>query len=310
MHLNTAPLRWATFLSGSALGSVSLAAAWENGSTLGSTSLSQTMYGVGFVALVVATWAILPAAEARWQAKHYVSAIVAGIVWLGLTVLVVLNTIGHVAANRSNGVAERAAIASDYERARMNLQNLEIELAVARGSKLFTRSAACGNDTEEASKIFCEAYRALLKRKEEAEKVLGGPKPRPLDAQAETIGWVLGVSPALVAKATPLVQGAAFEIAAVAMFALWASMGGKLPAPASVNETVVEKPQEPARASVEIRAIDVPEAPASPVLAIAGPSQTVSKSHRLGKPETRVRINLDGTFHKGDLARIRKAEQK
>lgn len=301
MMLNTSPIRWATFLSGSALGSVSLAAAWENGSTLGSTSLSQAMYGVGFVALVVATWAILPAAEARWQAGKYVSAIVAGIVWAGLTILVMLNTIGHVATNRSNGVTERAAIASDYERARMNLQNVEIELAVARGSKLFARSAACGNDTEEASKTFCEAYRALVKRKEEAERILNGPKPKPLDVQADTIGWALGLSPALVAKATPLVLGGAFEIAAIAMFWLWASSGGKLPSPPS--------PQEARTASVELKAIEAPGQVVPAVLRIPGPSQTVSKTHRLGKPALRVRINLDGSAHKGDLARVRKASQ-
>lgn len=309
MSHSTTALRWAIFLAGSALGSVSLAAAWENGSTLGSTSLSQAMYGVGFVALVVATWAIPPAVEIRWRQKAFVSAVIAGAVCFCLTVIVVLNTIGHVSNNRATGVAERAAIASEYERAKMTVETVNIELNAARASKLFARTAACGNDTEEASKVFCDTYRALKKRLEEAEKILSGSKPKPADAQAETIGWVIGSSPALVAKASPVVLGAGVEIAAIIMFWLWSSLGGKMPAPPLHGETVIEKRQEDRGALETVKAISASPETVPAVLRIAGPSGEDAKPRRLNKPAFRVRINLDGSYHKGDLARMKRAAQ-
>jgi hypothetical protein len=301
MNTTTRPMRGATLVIGTALGAVSAAAGYANGSTLGSTTFSQTLFGVGFVAIIAITWVLPSYFQSFLDQRAYMAALATGAAFILFVVLVICNTIGYTATHRADGVAGRQHSAEAYGRAGKALDSVNIELTAAREAKIFKRTASCGNDTEELSKIFCARFRALEERRKQAEAILAD-RPVPADAQAEQLAWIFGVEEKTAKSGWTAALGIAFEIGAILAFWLAAQTGMQMPAPPS--------PQEPARASVEIRAIEVAETPASPVLAIAGPSQTVSKSHRLGKPETRVRINLDGTFHKGDLARIRKAEQK
>lgn len=288
---STSPIRGASLAIGTALGAVSAAAGFDNGSTLGSTAFSQLLYGVGFVAIVALTWVLPPYIGEFWSKGQYLASVICGVAAIGFALIVIAFSAGNAAKHRTNGVAEREALIKAYARAEKELEGVRVELTAAREAKLFKRTASCGNDTEDASRVFCDNYRRLDARRAAAETVLAS-KPMPADPQAEMLAWATGFDQATIAKGWPLALSITVEIGAILAFWLAAASGTTLPSP-----------QEARRAAITLEATTIAPKGKTPVHALP---RKAEGQFILPAPKG-IRMNLDGRLNKTDLAKTRKA---
>jgi len=241
---------------GLACGAVSAMSAFENGLTQGTTDLAKLVFGVGFVAIVIATWFAPIVAEEALRERQYLRWSIIMLPWLGAVIFTVTNAIGYASLHRTDSVSGREQGLQQYERAEASLIRLGGDIAVMKASKLFARSAGCGNDTAPESITFCNAYRAKAAEMRQAEQILAKPKPGSIDPQADSIALWFGTDAKATAQRLPGSFAITLEI--VAMMAFYAAMGGRKADPAPIPAMELSVDPEPSSGLLET----VPEKPA------------------------------------------------
>lgn len=196
-------------LCGLAVGVYSLPAAFLNGLALGGPGPSGYMIGSALVGML----------GFSWFAFSWGSTLISGRVWVaGLFVLTVWSvdtgtmlwlSAGFVATHRGELVSERQGQIDRYQRAQRDWERTDAEIQTADGLRRF------------------KTAEQRRQEHQDAKATLDAGRPAEADAMAETLSWLSGgrISVGSVGRVFPVWLTVAAELACIAAFTAWSSLG-------------------------------------------------------------------------------------
>lgn len=226
-------------------------------------------YALGLSGGAVALGAgfILPFASAAKRDGDRAAAFIMQLGWAMCTVFVLWNATGFTAFHRTEKTGASEHKIAEYARAERQLKSAEADLEVAKKDARWASTGACTNATVEKSKAFCGQVAVIRSNISTAQYTLQQGRPGSSDAQAEAIGFVLQLNPALVAKLDPVLKALVQELA-VSLFLFCAFRPGG-------------RRREEAAPAVQVVEVAVAQAPdLSPLLGLISDAQAAITAAR------------------------------
>jgi hypothetical protein len=118
---------------------------------------------------------------------------------------------------RGDTVEAKSDAIGRYERASVDLVRLNADRDAAKHSALWETSSSCAQ-IDRKSRSFCDHVAGLDREIKINAAVVDASRPGNADPQASTFAWVTHLPQKAVAKASPLLIAAAFEVAAMGLF--------------------------------------------------------------------------------------------
>jgi hypothetical protein len=130
---------------------------------------------------------------------------------------VLYSSVGNVSNIRGDTVEAKSDAIGRYERASSDLVRLQSDREAAKRSPLWETSASC-TQIDRKSRAFCDHVVSIDREIKANATVVDAGRPGNADPQASTWAWVTHLPQEVVAKASPLLVAAAFEITAMGLF--------------------------------------------------------------------------------------------
>lgn len=169
--------------------------------------------GLSGGAVAFGSWFILPFATAVKREGDGFTALMMRLGWVMCTAFVLWNATGFTALHRTEKAGASEHKIAEYTRADRQLKSAEADLETAKKDARWASTGACTNATVEKSKAFCGQVAVIRSNISTAQYILQQGRPGSADAQAEAIGFVLQLNPALVAKLDPVLKALVQELA-------------------------------------------------------------------------------------------------
>lgn len=169
--------------------------------------------GLSGGAVAFGSWFILPFATVVKREGDGFTALMMRLGWVMCTAFVLWNATGFTALHRTEKAGASEHKIAEYARADRQLKSAEADLEVAKKDARWASTAACTNATVDKSRAFCGQVAVIKSNISTAQYILHQGRPGSADAQAEAIGFVLQLNPALVAKLDPVLKALVQELA-------------------------------------------------------------------------------------------------
>lgn len=169
--------------------------------------------GLSGGAVAFGSWFILPFATAVKREGDGFTALMMRLGWVMCTAFVLWNATGFTALHRTEKAGASEHKIAEYTRADRQLKSAEADLETAKKDSRWASTGACTNATVEKSKAFCGQVAVIRSNISTAQYILQQGRPGSADAQAEAIGFVLRLNPALVAQLDPVLKALVQELA-------------------------------------------------------------------------------------------------
>jgi hypothetical protein len=210
----------------------SVPAAWLNGLAIGRGGGASYVIAVAMVGVVIVSLVLGPVALECLRTGDQTRGLMLAAAWAVTFPLVLANSVGFTATNRTESVGSKEAAIEKYQRASAERDRLMSDLQVAQKSPRWEQTAGCtSNRSKRASRDFCDRVDEMRNGIQVANAVLNAGRPAAADAIADTLSWVTGLTPATIARLMPIWTVAAVEVAASA-----ALMGAFAPAAPAASE--------------------------------------------------------------------------
>lgn len=226
--LSTASLltRSALGLAGCGCGAYCATTAFWNGSSLAQGVLG-LVFGGAFASVAIGSWFLLSTAEHRAKAGEHGVAWYARAAWIMCIIFVLANSIGFAASHRVEVTGGKELAIAAYDRAIRLEAEAQLTLEAYRRNPRWEASRGCTDITVQASQAYCAEVKTAKAALTSAQAEQRAGRPASADAAADTIGWLLSVNPATVARMLPVLWAVVLELAASAF--MWLALTGPLP---------------------------------------------------------------------------------
>jgi hypothetical protein len=201
--------RLAIGICGVVVGAYCAYTAFRNGQNL-ADGVDGIAFGAAFAAVVVGSWFLLPLASQETGVKAKLTR--AG--WLLCVVFVLINAIGFTATHRTDKVGGNSVAITGYDQALAALNIARDELATMKANPRWASTSGCTNATAEKSLGFCQQVTAKQAEVTAAQATISKGRPGAVDAQADTIAWVIRQDASVVSRALPILFAVVLDIAA------------------------------------------------------------------------------------------------
>jgi hypothetical protein len=173
--------------------------------------------GTAGVGVVGAGVALLPCATKCFGRREWFRGLLLSAAWAVAFSAVLYSSIGNVSTVRGDTVAEKSDVISKYEQATADVARLKGDRDAATKSPLWESSAHC-TQLDHKSRSFCERLAGIGLEIDTKTAIVNAGHPGAADPQAATVAWFLHLPQDVVAKASPMLIAAAFEITAMGLF--------------------------------------------------------------------------------------------
>jgi hypothetical protein len=210
--------KWTFRSLGSMVACFSVPSAWSAGAAFAPAgSWLSVGTGIAGVGVVGAGVVLLPRATQCLGRREWFRGGLLFAAWSIAFAAVLYSSVGNVSNIRGDTVEAKSDAIGRYERASADLVRLQSDREAAKHSPLWETSASC-NQIDRKSRAFCDHVASIDREIKAYATVVDAGRPGNADPQAQTWAWVTHLPQEVVAKATPLLIAAAFEITAMGLF--------------------------------------------------------------------------------------------
>jgi len=209
---NVSAMRACLLVAGLAGGAYCGSTAFLNGLE-GATGWAGYALATSGLSVAFGSWFILPFAAHVSSEGARGEAWMLRFGWALCTAFVLWNATGFTAIHRTEKVSTSQVSIDAYNRAETRLSEATAELNEYKKNKRWEATNGCSNATVDKSREFCGQVAVTKSNISTAETTLAKGRPGAADAQAESIGWLLQLNPALVSKLDPVLKALIQEIA-------------------------------------------------------------------------------------------------
>ncbi len=217
MRLTTTAARLAIGFCGAVVGVYCAYTAFRNGQLL-DVGLDGLVVGSAFAAVVIGSWFLLPLAASSPRSRRPLLRLG----WFLCLVFVLINAIGFTATLRTGAVGGKANTVTAYDTALSGLKQARERLDVMKNNQRWQATSGCTDATVPRSITFCGEFAETQAAATRHQAVISAGKPATVDAQADTIAWVMRADSATVGRAMPIFMAVVLDIAA-SLF-IWAAL--------------------------------------------------------------------------------------
>jgi hypothetical protein len=210
--------KWTFRSLGSMVACFSVPSAWSAGAAFAPAgSWLSVGTGIAGVGVVGAGVVLLPRATQCLGRREWFRGGLLLAAWSIAFAAVLYSSVGNVSNIRGDTVEAKSDAIGRYERASADLVRLQSDREAAKHSPLWETSASC-TQIDRKSRTFCDHVAGLDREIKANATVVDAGRPGNADPQAATVAWLLHLPQDEVAKASPMLVAAAFEITAMGLF--------------------------------------------------------------------------------------------
>jgi hypothetical protein len=173
--------------------------------------------GIAGVGVVGAGVVLLPRATQCLGRREWFRGGLLFAAWSIAFAAVLYSSVGNVSNIRGDTVEAKSDAIGRYERASADLIRLQSDREAAKHDTLWETSASC-TVIDRKARSFCDRVAGIDSEIKANAAVVDAGRPGNADPQASTWAWVTYLPQEVVAKASPLLIAAAFEITAMGLF--------------------------------------------------------------------------------------------